>query len=528
MRVKNAGRSGTIVTLAISLIACLASPVNAQTTRPTVAAPGPDILFAIADDWSFPHAGVYGDTCVKTPTFDRVAREGALFTHSFCVAPSCTASRASILTGQFPHRLQEGANLHGTLPAKFAVYPDLLEKAGYFVGYMGKGWAPGQLGQRTRNPAGPVFPNFEAFLRAVPPGKPFCFWYGSRDPHRPYSKGQGAESGLKAADVKVPAFLLDTPETRNDILDYYFAVERYDHDTGEIMRQIEQAGRLDRTMVVMTSDNGMPFPRAKANLYDAGSHMPLAIRWPDKVRAGQVIDAFISHIDLCPTFLEAAGIDPSTLPDLCGHSFLKSIVPAASPVQPATEPAREPGTPPEIAGTQGPAIFVERERHANVRAGDLGYPSRALRTGRYLYILNLRPQTWPAGDPQLWKSVGPFGDIDPGPTKEEMLLRRSEEAMQPLFELATAKRPREELYDLEKDPAQVNNVADHTEYAAPQQAMRARLETWMKSTGDPRAAAGGDYTGFDKYPYLAGPGDGVAATRPARRGAATRPARSPE
>src|SRR5207244_704104 len=146
-----------------------------------------------ADDWSWPHAGIYGDKVVHTPTFDKFAAEGALFTHAFCVSPSCTPSRAAILTGQTIHRLEEGGNLWGILPQKFDVYPDLLEKAGYHVGFMGKGWGPGSLegSGRNRNPAGPRFKTFAEFLKSVPKDKPFCFWYGSTDPHRPYEKGSG-------------------------------------------------------------------------------------------------------------------------------------------------------------------------------------------------------------------------------------------------------------------------------------------------------------------------------------------------
>src|SRR5687768_17441093 len=139
----------------------------------------PNVLFCIADDWSYPHAGAYGDPVVKTPAFDRVAREGVLFTRSYCAAPSCSPSRAALLTGRYPHELGHGANLWGSLPAKYAVYPDLLEAAGYRVGLQGKGWGPGQLGERQRNPAGRNFPSFEKFLESVPKGEPFCFWYGS-------------------------------------------------------------------------------------------------------------------------------------------------------------------------------------------------------------------------------------------------------------------------------------------------------------------------------------------------------------
>src|SRR5262249_43976055 len=203
----------------------------------------PNILFILADDWSYPHAGVYGDKVVKTPNFDRVAREGALFTNAYCAAASCTPSRASILTGRAVHQLEEGGNLWGFLPGKFDVYPDLLEQSGYVVGYTRKGWGPGKFeaGGRKRNPAGPEFKSFDEFFKQVPKDKPFCFWFGSNDPHRPYDKGAGAKTGMKAENVVVPSFLPDTPEVRDDILDYYFEVERMDRDAGAIIKALEAA-----------------------------------------------------------------------------------------------------------------------------------------------------------------------------------------------------------------------------------------------------------------------------------------------
>jgi uncharacterized sulfatase len=441
----------------------------------------PDILFALADDWAWPHAGAYGDTVVQTPTFDRVAREGMLFSHVFCVSPSCTPSRAAILTGQTIHRLEESGNLHSILRQKFDVYPDLLEAAGYHVGLTGKGWGPGILegSGRTRNPAGPAFKDFATFLRGVPPGKPFCFWFGSRDPHRPYVKGSGVRSGLKPADVFVPPYLPDTPEVRGDICDYYFAAQRYDRDVGAILKLLEGAGRLDNTIVIMTGDNGWPFPRGKANLYDAGTRQPLAVRWPARVKPGRQSDAYLSFQDFAPTLLEAAGLKPT--PAMTGRSFLDLLTAGASPV------VRD-------------RVYLERERHANVRRGDLGYPCRAVRTRAFLYIRNFHPERWPAGDPEVWKAVGPFGDIDGGPTKEVLLKGKDDPKVGRLFELACGKRPAEELYDLAKDPFQMTNVADRPGYAGVKKELRADLERWMKDTADPRAAGQDDR--WDRYPYF--------------------------
>lgn len=438
----------------------------------------PNILFCIADDASFASFTANGDKVCKTPNFDLVASKGVRFTHAFCASPSCTPSRGAILTGQAVHRLESGANLWSTLPVKFKTYPDVLEDAGYTVGFTRKGWGPGENGERKRNPAGPDFKTFDDFLKTVPSGKPFCFWFGSRDPHRPYQKGEGVKSGMKLEDVEVPAFLPDTPEVRGDILDYYVRVMRFDRDVGECLKLLEASGRSKNTIVVITSDNGMPFPRGKANLYDSGTRMPLAIRWPEKMKGGRVSDEFTHSTDLAPTFLEAAGIQP--LADMTGHSLLNILLKD------------------EHEGRD--VVFLERERHANVRAGDLGYPCRAIRTREFLYIRNLTPERWPAGDPQRWKSVGPFGDIDGGPSKEVVLSGDDEKHIIPkFFKLACEKRPAEELYDLSKDPNQLVNVAELPEHAATKRALIARLERWQAGTGDPRAAGWTDV--FDRFPY---------------------------
>jgi uncharacterized sulfatase len=440
----------------------------------------PNILFALADDWSWPHAGVYGDQVVQTPTFDRVAAEGMLFSHVFSVSPSCTGSRAAILTGQWAHRLGESGNLWSRLEKKYACYPDLLEAAGYHVGLTGKGWGPGTLEGtgRTRNPAGPAYKDFASFLRSVPPGKPFCYWFGSRDPHRPYVPGSGVRSGLKPEDVFVPPFLPDTPEVRGDICDYYFAVQRYDHDTGEILRLLEAAGKRENTIVVMTGDNGWPFPRAKANLYDAGTRQPLAVRWPARVKAGRRFDAFLSFEDLAPTFLEAAGLKPPAA--MTGRGFLDLLTGESKVVR--------------------DRVFLERERHANVRARDLGYPCRAIRTTQYLYIRDFHPGRWPAGDPEMWKAVGLFGDIDGGPSKDVVVRGRDGPQVVKFFRLACARRPAEELYDVVRDPHDLVNLAGQPSYVEVQRQLWQELERWMRETDDPRAK--GEDDRWDRYPYF--------------------------
>jgi N-sulfoglucosamine sulfohydrolase len=453
----------------------------AAAAEPAKVDPRPNILYCLADDWAWPHAGVYGDKVVQTPVFDRVAKEGMLFHQAHCVSPSCTPSRAAMLTGQWIHRLEDSGNLWSILPKRFATYPDLLEKAGYVVGLTGKGWGPGSIekAERTRNPAGPAFKNFGEFLKTVPTDKPFCFWLGHRDPHRAYVAGSGVKSGMKLEDVKVPPYLPDTAEVRSDILDYYFAVQRFDRDVGEVLKQLEDSGRAANTIVIISGDNGWPFPRGKANLYDVGTHQPLAIRWPARVKPGQATQAFVSLADIAPTVLEAAGVEIPK--DMTARSLLGLLTKG-------DETGRD-------------LLFVERERHAYVRKDNLSYPARAVRTHGYLYIRNLRPDRWPAGDPELVHSVGPFGDTDEGPAKDTVLKMRDSV----FFKLAFAKRPAEELYDCRKDPYELTNVADKPEYAEAKAKLRAVLDKWMAETGDPRAGKDGGDDRWDKYPYYGAP-----------------------
>jgi arylsulfatase A-like enzyme len=444
----------------------------------------PNILFAIADDWAYPHAGAYGDKTVQTPTFDRVAKEGVLFTHAFSASPSCTPSRAAILTGQYIHRLEDSGNLHSHLSPKFETYPDLLEKQGYVVGLWGKGWGPGDFkaGGRERNPAGPSVKSFPEFLKTVPGDKPFCFWFGHRDPHRGYEKGQGLKAGMKPESVQVPPFLPDTPEVRSDLLDYYFAVQRFDRDLGQALEALEASGRAANTIVVITGDNGMPFPRCKANMYDSGTRQPLAVRWPAKVKGGRVVDDFIGLYDLAPTFLEAAGLKPP--PAMTARSFMDVL---------RGEPS-----------TGRDRIVLERERHANVREGDRSYPARVLRTKEHLFIRNLRPDLWPAGDPEISRTQGPYGDCDRGPSKEQIIARRDQD-LSTFFRMAFEKRPARELYDLSADPYQLENIAEKFPDLVAK--LEAELTKRLAETGDPRVVDGklsGEDLRWDKYPYYGG------------------------
>ena len=220
----------------------------------------PNILFCISDDQSYAHTGANGDPVVKTPAFDRIAREGLRFVHAFCDAPTCGPSRSAILTGQPIWRLEEAGNIHSTLPEKFATYTALLQDDGYVVGHTGKGWSPGRLepGGRTVNPAGPQFEgkrlkppfkgmtnkdyagNFEDFLAQVSEDQPFCFWVGTHEPHRRYEEGAGRKSGKDPAQVVVPPIFPDNDVVRNDILDYFVEIEHFDKMVAQAIASLKR------------------------------------------------------------------------------------------------------------------------------------------------------------------------------------------------------------------------------------------------------------------------------------------------
>jgi arylsulfatase A-like enzyme len=477
-----------LVCLGCLLVLVLTACRESETPQPA----RPNILFAIADDWSWPHAGAYGDRVVKTPTFDRVANEGILFNHAFVASPSCTPSRAAILTGQWHWRLEESANLWSTLRSEFPVYPDLLEDSGYFVGYTRKGWGPGkfEVGGRTRNPAGTHFEDFEVFLSEKPEGKPFCFWFGSIDPHRGYEEGSGIAGGIPAENIELMPAFPDSPEIRSDVADYYWEVQRFDQEVGSILDRLRALGELDNTLVVITSDNGMPFPRCKGNLYDGGVRVPLAMRWPAKISGRRVLDDFVSLTDLAPTFLEVAGLVPPDV--MTGRSLVTTLF------------SNQEGLVDEARGS----ILFGKERHVPVQEGPDagGTPMRGIRTYEYLYIRNFRPDRWPAGTPNYEDAHFPgswYGDVDNGPTKSYMVEhQRKDEHHAELFQLAFEKRPGEELYDLRNDPGQLKNLAGDSAFSQVKSELEQRLMQELHATQDPRAL--GEADRLEQYPYYGG------------------------
>ena len=490
----------------------------------------PNIVFAFADDWGR-YASAYrnqpGESTIheliETPNFDRIAEEGALFLNAHVPAPSCTPCRSSILSGRYFWQTGLGAILVGARwDESIPTYPLLLEEAGYHIGYTYKVWSPGLTqnapygGERTAfesagirfnsfseevtaRPAGrtiadakqelfdEVRGNFDSFLADRPSNTPFCYWWGPTNTHRTWERGSGKELwDLDPDDLKgrMPAFLPDVRDIREDFNDYLGECVAFDAGLGVIIERLEAIGELDNTLIVVSGDHGIPgFPRAKCNLYNIGTEVALAVRWHGKVAPGRVVSDFVNLMDLAPTFLDAAGVDRPT--GMAGDSIV--------PLLESTDSGRI---------QEGRDFVVTgRERHTVSREGGLPYPIRAIRTDDFLYIHNFEPDRWPAGDPRglddvnveppPWENIRTitltvFGDIDQGPTKVWMIYNRAEEDVKPLFELGFGKRPQEELYDLRKDPDYMQNVAYESEYEQIRADLNSRLMSVLKEQDDPR------------------------------------------
>jgi N-sulfoglucosamine sulfohydrolase len=494
---------GWLVLLAAATWAAEPGPQRPETQRPETQRP--NILLAISDDQSFAHTSAAGYPAISTPAFDRVARSGLYVAHAITASPGCSPSRAALLTGRYPWQLEHAGTHASSFPATYAVYPDLLEQAGYHVGYTGKPWGPGnwKVSEWQRNPAGTAYTkfrdddappgmsksdyarNFAAFLEDRQEDQPFCFWYGGSEPHRGFAKGLGLKQGKQLAAAQVPPFLPDTPEIRSDLLDYCVEIEHFDSHLARMLDLLESRGELENTLVVVTSDNGMAFPAAKANCYEYGIHMPMAISWPQRLQQGRTIDQLISLVDLAPTFLAAAGLEKHE--QMVGRNLLPIL--SGEQVS-ATEAVAE-------------AVYSARERHSSSRWNNLAYPQRAIRTREYLLIRNFRPDRWPAGAPRklngdvLGPPHGGYHDIDACPTFSYMIEHREEPAVARLFHNAVDKRPAWELFHLDSDPGCLHNLADVAEHQPIRQRLQAQLEDYLRQTADPRILDGGDV--FETY-----------------------------
>ena len=475
------------------LLALLSSLVTGHSS---FAAERPNIVFAIADDWG-PHASAYGTPWIKTPAFDRVAREGLLFNNAYTPNAKCAPSRACILTGRNSWQLKEAANHICYFPPEFKGWAEALAEHGWNMGYTMKGWAPGVANDANGKPrqmTGKLWNqkkakaptseisnndyagNFDAFLDASPASKPWCFWYGSVEPHRGYEFGSGVKlGGKKLSDIDhVPAYWPDNEVIRNDMLDYAFEAEHFDAHLGRMIASLEKRGLLDNTLIIVTADHGMPFPRSKGNANPMANHVPFAAMWKNGImQPGRVINDFISFVDLAPTLIEVAGISwaDTGMAESPGRSLMDLFANQPKHVR--------------------DHVLIGKERTDVGRPNDWGYPIRAILTHDHAYMQNFEPTRWPGGNPETG-----YMDCDAGATKTFILGAHRQNPADRFWQLCFGLRSGEEFYDLKKDPDFVTNIAGKH---AVQTKLREQLHAELKQQGDPRMKGKGDV--FDKYEH---------------------------
>jgi N-sulfoglucosamine sulfohydrolase len=488
--------------LSLSILTLLVA--NYATAAQPTASERPNILVCMADDASWPYCGAYGCTWVETPNFDRVAREGLLFNNAFTPNAKCAPSRSCWLTGRNPWQLKEACNHWCTFPLEFKTYTEALQELGYFVGETGKDWGPGvalDAAGNQRRLVGIPFEkrklqpvakhisnndysaNFSDFLSAVPADKPWCFWYGSTEPHRPYEFGIGLRDGKRTpADIdQVPGYWPDNETVRTDMLDYAYELKTFDDHLGRMLAELESLGQLDNTLVVVTADNGMPFPRCKGQAYGPSNHLPLAIRWPRGIeQPGRAIDDYVSFIDLAPTFIEVAGAtwSQSGMQDSPGHSLTNIFR--------SSQAGR--------IDAQRSHVLIGKERHDIGRPDDVGYPIRGIVEEGWLYVKNFEILRWPAGNPETG-----YLNCDGSPTKSEILSLKRAGGSAHTWELCFGLRPTEELYDLQADPYCLENLASEPTAQSRKSALAAKMLRELGLQADPRMSGNGAI--FDRYPY---------------------------
>lgn len=430
----------------------------------------PNILFFLTDDESWLERSAYGWSKLPTPAFDQVARDGVLFKNAFTTAPSCAPSRASVLTGRNFWELEQGAFIQGFIPKKFPIVTQILAEHGYQVGLTGKGWGPGShpelgiardslgknyISEKIPNPPEQVHAidyaaNFDRFLESRDQNRPFFFWAGLMEPHEPSGKTNykllEKEFGMKLDEIPLPPFMEDTLSNRRKRASFLYEICLADTHLARMLKSLEDAGELNNTLVVVTSDNGTAIVsgehRGKASPYDFGVHEPLAIMWPIQIKAGRTVTDFVSFIDFAPTFLEAAGI--AVPASMTGQSLL--------PILKSDKSGR--------IEKQRNYIVTGLEWHGEFDPASRS--SRSIRDDRYAYLVR-------------------YSNVD--------------DQGKPLVSEALSKPSKVEFYDLKNDPWQLNNLADDPKLAKEKERLAEKLRKVGMETKDPRVTGEMDLFG---------------------------------
>lgn len=413
---------------------------------------GPNIVILIADDLGWEDLGAYGNTSVKTPHIDSLASQGLRFDNAFLTTASCSASRASILTGRYPH--SNGAmHLHQALPAGEATMARHLRDAGYYTAAVGK-WHLGD--DAAADFDRPVEDNESASgsrrwldeLRRRPRGRPFFFWLAAHDPHRPFAEDQeDMPPPVTPADVSIPWGFADGPGTRLELAQYLSEVQRFDQRVGEVVSELAAQGVLEETLIIVMSDNGRPFHLGKLTLYDEGIKTPFILYWPARIREPGTRAALLSAVDVAPTLLELAGLHP---PDtLQGKTFLPLLDDDSAEIR--------------------KHVFAERNWHGR------DAHERVVRSEEYLYKVNQHPLHGHCARSQFSQTAA----------YRELVVARQAGALQGwLQECFESEWPGEELYRIGPAGMIRDNIVAAPEYRGVLESMREVMASWRQATGD--------------------------------------------
>jgi arylsulfatase A-like enzyme len=448
-----------------ALLASSASLAAAQTSGAR-----PNILLVLSDDHSVPHVGCYNNPDIKTPHLDRFAAEGMRFDRAYVACPQCVPSRASIMTGRSPVAIQM-TRFSAPLAADVRTYPEALRAQGYYTGVGGRTYHldgaeraaisravfdkynlrtfKNRLDYVKSGPRPQILPQLNEFLDQVPKGRPFFMQLCSNDPHRPLDRN-AIPQPHDPSKLKLPAHYPDTRLVREDFARYYDEIARFDSDFGRILKVLDERGLAQNTLVAFMGDNGASQLRGKGTLYEFGVNVPLLIRWPGRIKPGGSTKELVSGEDLAPTFLEAAGVAPPK--EMTGRSFLKLLRGESY--------------------TGRKYVFAERGAHGSSLPGsssafDLG---RVVIGPRYKLIYNAIPSI--PYDPVDFRGDAFWKELAEMNAAGKLSADHSRVYFSPT-------RPLFELYDLERDPREFENLAGRKEAAAIEKELKEALQEWM-------------------------------------------------
>ncbi|MFN9720451.1 MAG: sulfatase, partial [Planctomycetota bacterium] len=445
-------RTTTLTACLLMILTSFSEACGAEHARP-------NLVVLLADDHSAVDSSVYGEESISTPHLDRMAAAGMVFERAFVNSPSCAPSRAALFTGMYPARNGAEAN-HSKPHHDIRRMPAYLKVLGYEVVSFGKTSHYGHVKDQGFDLAiGFEYHNHACveecinFLKSRKSDRPLELFFGTHRPHVPLPEAET----IDPTTVHIRPMYVDTPEFRQYRARYVNAVKKMDEEIGAVYAAAKEVLGSANTMFLQTSDHGSQLPFGKWNLYDDGIRVPLIVHWEGKVAAGSRTKSLVQWMDILPTLIEVA---EGSVPDrIDGKSFLTVL-------RNADHPHRD-------------AIFATHTGDGSKNV----YPCRSMRTSRWHYIRNLHPE---------FRYTTHIDRVQ-GPERDYWLSWEKAAKSDPEAARIVARyrqRPAHELYDLDADPFELNNLAENPNHADRLQEMSAALNEWMKSTGDAQLAAG--------------------------------------